>query len=134
MFAESGSPTPVWKLSHRGGCFLLLESYSASVGPFLVGGFEVALDALQLYRLSWPTYNLGSAAFVTLTLSAQMHARVMSYVLWVLPLLSSFLNFALIRSLSKLSEYFKYEPSLSVWLPRETLTSPEIAPHGGTWW
>ena len=73
-------------------------------------------------------------AFVTLTLSAQMHARVMSYFLWVLPLHSSFLNFALIRSLSKLSEYFKNEPSLSVWLPRETLTSPEIAPHGGTWW
>ena len=71
-------------------------------------------------------------AFVTLTLPAQMHARVMSYFVWVLPLHSSFLNFALIRALSKLSEHFKYEPSLSVWLPRETLTSPEIAPHSGT--
>jgi len=80
-----------------------------------------------------PTILVG-VLFVTLTLSAQMHARVMSYVLWLLPLVSSFLNFALIRSLSKLSEYFKNEPSLSVWLPRETLTSPEIAPHGGTWW
>ena len=48
------------ELSHRGGCCLLLESDSASVGPFLVGGFEVALDALQLYRLSGSTYNLGS--------------------------------------------------------------------------
>ena len=48
------------EVSHRGGCFLLLESCSASVGPFLVGGFEVALDALQLYRLFGTTYNLVS--------------------------------------------------------------------------
>ena len=57
---------------------------------------------------------------MTWTLSAQMHALAMSYVLWILAELSSFLNFALVRSLSKLSEYFKYEPSLSLWLPRVT--------------
>ena len=81
-----------------------------------------------------PPIILVGVLFVTLTLSAQMHARVMSYVLWMLPWLSSFLNFALIRSLSKLPEYSKYEPLLSLWLPRETWTSPETAPYRGTWW
>ena len=38
---------------------------------------------------------------MTLTLSTQIHARVMLYVLWMLPGLNSFLNFALMTAAQK---------------------------------